>query len=106
MSSLVSHQKLDLASPSLHLALPQRMGLPLLRLAHRESLNAVRGGYTSQWVCASGTLCRSLSLALRTPCPQACTLLLLVLFIYDVFFVFITPFLTKVGPFPPHPRNP
>lgn len=29
--------------------------------------------------------------------PQACTLLLLVLFIYDVFFVFITPFLTKVG---------
>lgn len=30
-------------------------------------------------------------------CPQACTLLLLVLFVYDVFFVFITPFLTKVG---------
>lgn len=30
--------------------------------------------------------------------PQACTLLLMVLFIYDVFFVFITPFLTKVGP--------
>lgn len=29
--------------------------------------------------------------------PQACTLLLMVLFIYDVFFVFITPFLTKVG---------
>lgn len=29
--------------------------------------------------------------------PQACTLLLLVLFVYDVFFVFITPFLTKVG---------
>ncbi|XP_033272689.1 signal peptide peptidase-like 2B isoform X5 [Orcinus orca] len=28
---------------------------------------------------------------------QACTLLLLVLFIYDVFFVFITPFLTKSG---------
>lgn len=40
---------------------------------------------------------------------QACTLLLLVLFIYDVFFVFITPFLTKVGPLcppscPPHPH--
>ena len=32
--------------------------------------------------------------------PQACTLLLMVLFIYDVFFVFITPFLTKVGPAP------
>lgn len=32
--------------------------------------------------------------------PQACTLLLLVLFIYDVFFVFITPFLTKVGACP------
>lgn len=29
--------------------------------------------------------------------PQACTLLLLVLFVYDVFFVFITPFLTKSG---------
>ncbi|XP_022413307.1 signal peptide peptidase-like 2B isoform X1 [Delphinapterus leucas] len=29
--------------------------------------------------------------------PEACTLLLLVLFIYDVFFVFITPFLTKSG---------
>ncbi|XP_032481002.1 signal peptide peptidase-like 2B isoform X4 [Phocoena sinus] len=28
---------------------------------------------------------------------EACTLLLLVLFIYDVFFVFITPFLTKSG---------
>lgn len=30
-------------------------------------------------------------------CPQACTLLLSVLFVYDVFFVFITPFLTNVG---------
>lgn len=30
--------------------------------------------------------------------PQACTLLLMVLFFYDVFFVFITPFITKVGP--------
>lgn len=29
--------------------------------------------------------------------PQACTLLLMVLFIYDIFFVFITPFLTKSG---------
>lgn len=28
--------------------------------------------------------------------PQACTLLLTVLFVYDVFFVFITPFLTNV----------
>lgn len=28
--------------------------------------------------------------------PQACTLLLTVLFVYDVFFVFITPFLTRV----------
>lgn len=38
-------------------------------------------------------------------CPQACTLLLLVLFVYDVFFVFITPFLTKVDALPctPHP---
>lgn len=34
---------------------------------------------------------------LRCWLSQACTLLLLVLFIYDVFFVFITPFLTKVG---------
>lgn len=34
--------------------------------------------------------------------PQACTLLLLVLFVYDIFFVFITPYLTKVGPlYPP-----
>lgn len=37
--------------------------------------------------------------------PQACTLLLLVLFVYDVFFVFITPFLTKVAP-PPTPCTP
>lgn len=41
--------------------------------------------------------------------PQACTLLLMVLFIYDIFFVFITPFLTKVGapdlcPAPPLPH--
>lgn len=28
---------------------------------------------------------------------QACTLLLTVLFVYDVFFVFITPFFTKVA---------
>ncbi|PKU39055.1 signal peptide peptidasehypothetical protein [Limosa lapponica baueri] len=28
---------------------------------------------------------------------KGCTLLLLVLFVYDVFFVFITPFLTKTG---------
>lgn len=50
--------------------------------------------------------------AIRTPSPQACTLLLLVLFVYDVFFVFVTPFLTKVGvPAPalllsPRPRAP
>lgn len=34
---------------------------------------------------------------IRLPTFKACTLLLLVLFIYDVFFVFITPFLTKNG---------
>ncbi|XP_016065249.1 PREDICTED: signal peptide peptidase-like 2B isoform X6 [Miniopterus natalensis] len=34
---------------------------------------------------------------IRLPTFKACTLLLLVLFIYDVFFVFITPFLTKSG---------
>lgn len=39
--------------------------------------------------------------SLRRWLPQACTLLLLVLFIYDIFFVFITPFLTKVGPLCP-----
>uniref|UniRef100_A0A8C2Z5D8 Signal peptide peptidase-like 2B n=1 Tax=Cyclopterus lumpus TaxID=8103 RepID=A0A8C2Z5D8_CYCLU len=33
----------------------------------------------------------------RLPTFKACTLLLSVLFIYDVFFVFITPFLTKSG---------
>ncbi|XP_066199136.1 signal peptide peptidase-like 2B isoform X3 [Saccopteryx leptura] len=34
---------------------------------------------------------------IRLPTFKACTLLLMVLFIYDVFFVFITPFLTKSG---------
>ncbi|XP_061097432.1 signal peptide peptidase-like 2 [Conger conger] len=34
---------------------------------------------------------------IRLPTFKACTLLLLVLFVYDVFFVFITPFLTKNG---------
>ncbi|XP_076977356.1 signal peptide peptidase-like 2B isoform X2 [Tamandua tetradactyla] len=34
---------------------------------------------------------------IRLPTFKACTLLLLVLFIYDVFFVFVTPFLTKSG---------
>ncbi|GAB1295371.1 Signal peptide peptidase-like 2B [Apodemus speciosus] len=34
---------------------------------------------------------------IRLPTFKACTLLLLVLFIYDIFFVFITPFLTKSG---------
>uniref|UniRef100_A0ABI7YFH1 PA domain-containing protein n=1 Tax=Felis catus TaxID=9685 RepID=A0ABI7YFH1_FELCA len=33
---------------------------------------------------------------IRLPTFKACTLLLLVLFVYDVFFVFITPFLTKL----------
>lgn len=37
-----------------------------------------------------------LPLKLPRLCLQACTLLLSVLFIYDVFFVFITPFLTNV----------
>ena len=60
---------------------------------------AGRGGGQSRW--------RSLSRALRPPRSQACTLLLLVLFIYDVFFVFITPFLTKVGSGPrPAPHRP
>lgn len=34
---------------------------------------------------------------IRLPTFKGCTLLLVVLFIYDVFFVFITPFLTKSG---------
>ncbi|XP_036410891.1 signal peptide peptidase-like 2B [Megalops cyprinoides] len=34
---------------------------------------------------------------IRLPTFKACTLLLVVLFVYDVFFVFITPFLTKSG---------
>ncbi|XP_036280048.1 signal peptide peptidase-like 2B isoform X3 [Pipistrellus kuhlii] len=34
---------------------------------------------------------------IRLPTFKACTLLLMVLFIYDIFFVFITPFLTKSG---------
>ncbi|XP_068089793.1 signal peptide peptidase-like 2B [Hyperolius riggenbachi] len=34
---------------------------------------------------------------IRLPTFKSCTLLLFVLFIYDVFFVFITPFLTKSG---------
>ncbi|XP_062040887.1 signal peptide peptidase-like 2B isoform X3 [Lepus europaeus] len=38
---------------------------------------------------------------IRLPTFKSCTLLLLVLFLYDVFFVFVTPFLTK--PCPPRP---
>ncbi|XP_069914670.1 signal peptide peptidase-like 2B isoform X4 [Oryctolagus cuniculus] len=34
---------------------------------------------------------------IRLPTFKSCTLLLLVLFLYDVFFVFVTPFLTKSG---------
>ncbi|MBN3317161.1 SPP2B protein, partial [Atractosteus spatula] len=34
---------------------------------------------------------------IRLPTFKACTLLLTVLFVYDVFFVFITPFFTKSG---------
>ncbi|XP_062966568.1 signal peptide peptidase-like 2B isoform X2 [Cynocephalus volans] len=34
---------------------------------------------------------------IRLPTFKACTLLLLVLFVYDVFFVFVTPFLTRSG---------
>lgn len=35
--------------------------------------------------------------AIRLPTFKSCTLLLFVLFIYDIFFVFITPFFTKSG---------
>ncbi|KAM4050855.1 signal peptide peptidase-like 2B isoform 1-T1 [Anomaloglossus baeobatrachus] len=35
--------------------------------------------------------------AIRLPTFKSCTLLLFVLFVYDVFFVFITPFFTKSG---------
>ncbi|XP_020649822.3 signal peptide peptidase-like 2B isoform X1 [Pogona vitticeps] len=34
---------------------------------------------------------------IRLPTFKGCTLLLLVLFVYDVFFVFVTPYLTKTG---------
>ncbi|XP_072100333.1 signal peptide peptidase-like 2 isoform X1 [Mobula birostris] len=34
---------------------------------------------------------------IRLPTFKACTLLLVVLFVYDIFFVFITPFLTQSG---------
>ncbi|XP_063003338.1 signal peptide peptidase-like 2B [Elgaria multicarinata webbii] len=34
---------------------------------------------------------------IRLPTFKGCTLLLMVLFVYDVFFVFITPYLTKTG---------
>ncbi|XP_075400863.1 signal peptide peptidase-like 2B isoform X2 [Tenrec ecaudatus] len=43
------------------------------------------------------TFCLYMLKTIRLPTFKACTLLLLVLFIYDVFFVFITPFLTKSG---------
>lgn len=43
------------------------------------------------------TFCLYMLKTIRLPTFKACTLLLLVLFFYDVFFVFITPFLTKSG---------
>ncbi|XP_041946528.1 signal peptide peptidase-like 2 [Alosa sapidissima] len=41
--------------------------------------------------------CLSMLKTIRLPTFKACTLLLVVLFVYDVFFVFITPLLTKNG---------
>ncbi|XP_069505708.1 signal peptide peptidase-like 2B isoform X2 [Ambystoma mexicanum] len=43
------------------------------------------------------SFCLYMLKTIRLPTFKACTLLLVVLFIYDVFFVFITPFLTKTG---------
>lgn len=60
---------------------------------HLSLVRGARGG-----TCPEGLrTCPATCAAIRTSSPQACTLLLLVLFVYDVFFVFITPFLTKVG---------
>ncbi|XP_018418511.1 PREDICTED: signal peptide peptidase-like 2B isoform X2 [Nanorana parkeri] len=43
------------------------------------------------------SFCLYMLKTIRLPTFKSCTLLLFVLFIYDVFFVFITPFLTKSG---------
>lgn len=74
----------------------QRHGSRVLGSEHRSPPPPLGTGPGTGYECSPGLL-------------QACTLLLLVLFIYDVFFVFITPFLTKVGPLcppscPPQPH--
>lgn len=61
-------------------------------------MRGIKGVGVSLWVCARGVCVPgSPGPAPQDVSPQACTLLLMVLFIYDIFFVFITPFLTKVG---------
>ncbi|XP_061879810.1 signal peptide peptidase-like 2 [Entelurus aequoreus] len=52
------------------------------------------------WVLQDGlgiAFCLYMLKTVRLPTFKACTLLLAVLFVYDVFFVFITPFFTKSG---------
>lgn len=73
-----------------------------------NSLSLVRG--IGLWgclcLCARGSVCLECWAGPQDVSPQACTLLLMVLFIYDIFFVFITPFLTKVGALPlPRPQH-
>ncbi|XP_037680025.1 signal peptide peptidase-like 2B isoform X2 [Choloepus didactylus] len=68
------------------------------------SLSAVWGVFRNEdqwaWVLQDAlgiAFCLYMLKTIRLPTFKACTLLLLVLFIYDVFFVFVTPFLTKSG---------
>lgn len=95
----------------------QGLGQVLFRRSKRlhpsgNSLSLVRG--IKGWGCLCGSVPGALCAwgawaGPQDASPQACTLLLMVLFIYDIFFVFITPFLTKVGapaPALPLPHSP
>ncbi|XP_054031229.1 signal peptide peptidase-like 2B [Dryobates pubescens] len=76
----------------------------LLLAAFCVSLSVLWGVFRNEdqwaWVLQDAlgiAFCLYMLKTIRLPTFKGCTLLLLVLFVYDVFFVFITPFLTKTG---------
>lgn len=76
----------------------------LLLAAFSVSVSVIWGVFRNEdqwaWVLQDTlgiAFCLYMLKTIRLPTFKACTLLLVVLFIYDVFFVFITPYLTESG---------
>ncbi|XP_042198617.1 signal peptide peptidase-like 2 isoform X2 [Callorhinchus milii] len=91
----------DMGLPCCHKQPQVRM---LLLALFCVSISVVWGIFRNEdkwaWVLQDAlgiAFCLYMLKTIRLPTFKACTLLLVVLFVYDVFFVFITPFITRSG---------